>query len=96
MGATVSFFTTVGQDNFVTGTAGVPGVPVRRDMTMLRIDAPVAYNINQFLGLEFGVRSNLRGPPVSQGLSFDVIEFWAYGALRIVFDPKDKKQGWNH
>ncbi len=92
-GLSVSFFTTVGEDEFAT-TEEMD--VVRQDQTMLRIDAPISYDINPLLGLEFGVRSNLRGPPIADGLAFTDVEFWAYGALRIVFDPKDKDQGWTH
>ncbi len=90
-GAAVSFFTTVGESAFepLDETRFV-----RRDGTMLRIDAPVTYRLSDLLGLEFGVRSNLRGPPVSEGLDFDRVELWFYGALRVVFDPKDRESGW--
>ncbi len=91
-GAAVSFFTTVGQDKFEpTEEEGI----VRRDETILRIDAPVTYRITRLLGLEFGVRSALRGPPVADGVDLDRVELWFYGALRLVFDPKDQDSGWS-
>jgi hypothetical protein len=91
-GAAVAFFTTVGQSEFEpVQEVGV----VRRDETMLRIDAPVTYRISRLVGLEFGVRSTLRGPPVADGLELDRVELWFYGALRLVFDPKDQDDGWS-
>ena len=93
MGAAVSFFTTVGESTFETAEEATT---VRTDQTMLRIDAPVSYDINRFLGLEFGVRSNFRGPAIADGLHLSEVELWFYGALRIVFDPKDKQAGWMH
>lgn len=91
VGVAVSFYTTVRESVFESAEEEEL---VRRDQTMLRIDAPVSYDINRFLGLEFGVRSNLRGPALSEGLDLSDVELWFYGALRVVFDPKDKQAGW--
>ncbi len=91
-GAAVSFFTTVGTDRFEPDE---DLATIRRDETMLRVDVPITYSLTRLLGLEFGVRSTLRGPPVADGLDFDRVEFWAYGALRLVFDPKDRDSGWS-
>lgn len=87
----VAFFTTVGDDDFEP-----PAFLAERrfDQTMLRIDAPVTYLLSRFVGLEFGVRSNLRGASVEDGFTLDRVELWAYGALRFVFDPKDQEAGW--
>ncbi len=90
--ATVSFFTTIGEGAF---SEGVDGELVRQDETALRVDVPVTYAIDDRLGLEFGVRSALRGPPLSDGLALDQVEAWFYGALRIVFDPDDRAASWN-
>jgi hypothetical protein len=91
-GGAVAFFTTVGEDTFEPEE---DLDVVRRDETILRIDAPVTYRISRLVGLEFGVRSTLRGPPVAEGVELDRVELWFYGALRLVFDPKDQDDGWS-
>lgn len=89
--STLSFFTTVGNDEFEPPEF----LTSRRfDQTMLRIDVPVTYEISRLVGLEFGVRSNLRGPALGDGVEVNRVEFWAYGALRFVFDPRDSEAGW--
>lgn len=88
--ANLSFFTTLGDDfeppEFLADR--------RFDQTMLRIDVPVSYAVSRYLGVEVGVRSNLRGPSWSEGVVLDRVELWAYGALRFVFDPRDMEAGW--
>lgn len=88
----VTYFTSIGGDEFeppefLSGR--------RLDQSMLRIDVPVTYEISRYLGLEFGVRSNLRGGEIGSGTGFDRVELWAYGALRFVFDPRDAEAGWS-
>lgn len=89
--ANVAFFTSVGDDfeppEFLAER--------RFDQTMLRIDAPVTYALSRYVGLEFGVRSNLRGASPEEGFTLDRVELWVYGALRFVFDPKDMEAGWS-
>jgi hypothetical protein len=87
----LSFFTTVGNDEF----APPEFLTARRfDQTMLRIDVPVTYQASRLIGLEFGIRSNLRGPALGDGVEINRVEFWGYGAVRFVFDPRDSEAGW--
>ncbi len=89
---TVTYFTSIGNDEFEPPEF----MSVRRfDQSMLRIDLPVTYEVSRYFGLEFGVRSNLRGPAIGSGGGFTRVELWAYGALRFVFDPKDVEAGWS-
>src|SRR5690606_8990861 len=90
-GATVTFFTTVGEEDFEPPEF----LTTRRfDQTMLRIDVPVTYDLSRYIGVECGVRSNSRAPALGDGFAINRTELWAYGSIRFVFEPKDSEAGW--